>query len=47
MQKIIQCADGQDEFSIIQQNLQPYVPPLLLNDCECRTPTALHLEEGI
>ncbi|GAA5905012.1 uncharacterized protein JCM6883_004937 [Sporobolomyces salmoneus] len=32
VQKIIQCAEGEDEYSIIEQNLQPYVPPLLLND---------------
>ncbi|GAA5931454.1 uncharacterized protein JCM15063_001472 [Sporobolomyces koalae] len=32
VQKIIQCADAEDEYAIIEQNLQPYVPPLLLND---------------
>ncbi|GAA6012454.1 hypothetical protein JCM11491_004337 [Sporobolomyces phaffii] len=32
VQKIIQCAEADDEFAIIEQNLQPYVPPLLLND---------------
>lgn len=34
MQKIIQCATDEDEYSIIEQNLAPYTPPLLLNDCE-------------
>ncbi|GAA5957631.1 hypothetical protein JCM3765_001461 [Sporobolomyces pararoseus] len=32
VQKIIQCAEAEDEYAIIEQNLQPYVPPLLLND---------------
>ncbi|GAA5965788.1 hypothetical protein JCM21900_004990 [Sporobolomyces salmonicolor] len=32
VQKIIQCVQDEDEFAIIEQNLQPYTPPLLLND---------------
>lgn len=33
MQKIIQCVQTPEEFAIVEQNLQPYTPPLLLNDC--------------
>jgi hypothetical protein len=33
VQKIIQCAVDEDEYSLIEQNLAPYTPPLLLNDC--------------
>ncbi|GAA5928622.1 hypothetical protein JCM10213_002517 [Rhodosporidiobolus nylandii] len=32
VQKIIQCAKDEDEFALIEQNLTPYTPPLLLND---------------
>ncbi|GAA5830360.1 hypothetical protein JCM11251_001322 [Rhodosporidiobolus azoricus] len=32
VQKIIQCAQDEDEFALIKQNLTPYTPPLLLND---------------
>ncbi|GAA5938472.1 hypothetical protein JCM3775_000901 [Rhodotorula graminis] len=32
VQKIIQCAEDDDEFAIIEQSLAPYTPPLLLND---------------
>ncbi|GAA5848606.1 hypothetical protein JCM8547_004571 [Rhodosporidiobolus lusitaniae] len=32
VQKIIQCAQDEDEYAIIEQNLAPYTPPLLLND---------------
>lgn len=34
VQKIIQCVQEQDEFDLIQRNLQPYTPALLLNDCQ-------------
>jgi len=33
VQKIIQCAEDDDEFAVIEQSLAPYTPPLLLNDC--------------
>jgi len=33
VQKIIQCAEDDDEFALIEQSLTPYTPPLLLNDC--------------
>ncbi|GAA5885492.1 hypothetical protein JCM6882_009642 [Rhodosporidiobolus microsporus] len=32
VQKIIQCAQDEDEYALIEQNLRPYTPPLLLND---------------
>ncbi|GAA6008981.1 hypothetical protein JCM10207_004054 [Rhodosporidiobolus poonsookiae] len=32
VQKVIQCAEDEDEFAVIEQNLGPYTPPLLLND---------------
>ncbi|BGP53866.1 hypothetical protein JCM8202v2_001438 [Rhodotorula sphaerocarpa] len=32
VQKIIQCAEDEDEFALIQESLAPYTPPLLLND---------------
>ncbi|GAA5874960.1 hypothetical protein JCM3774_000460 [Rhodotorula dairenensis] len=32
VQKIIQCAEDEDEFALIEQSLAPYTPPLLLND---------------
>ncbi|GAA6062356.1 hypothetical protein JCM10212_005698 [Sporobolomyces blumeae] len=32
VQKIIQCAQDDEEYAIIEQNLQPYTPPLLLNE---------------
>ncbi|GAA5996214.1 uncharacterized protein JCM10292_007465 [Rhodotorula paludigena] len=32
VQKIIQCAQDEDEFALIEQSLAPYTPPLLLND---------------
>ncbi|KWU46568.1 ARM repeat-containing protein, partial [Rhodotorula sp. JG-1b] len=32
VQKIIQCAEDEDEFALIEQSLAPYAPPLLLND---------------
>ncbi|KAM0755367.1 hypothetical protein T439DRAFT_320058 [Meredithblackwellia eburnea MCA 4105] len=32
VQKIIQCVQTDLEFAIVEQNLQPYTPPLLLND---------------
>ncbi|KAL8284285.1 hypothetical protein RQP46_005034 [Phenoliferia psychrophenolica] len=32
VQKIISCVQTPEEFAIVEQNLQPYTPPLLLND---------------
>ncbi|BGO97711.1 Protein JSN1 [Rhodotorula toruloides] len=32
VQKVIQCAQDEDEYALIQQSLTPYTPPLLLND---------------
>ncbi|SGZ22408.1 BQ5605_C022g09484 [Microbotryum silenes-dioicae] len=32
VQKIVQCVQEPEEMAIIQQNLAPYTPPLLLND---------------
>jgi hypothetical protein len=34
VQKIIQCAQSTEEFTIIAQHLRPFTPPLLLNDCQ-------------
>ena len=38
MQKLIQCAQKQEEFLLIGQNLRPFTPPLLLNDCSSSRP---------
>lgn len=44
MQKLIQCAQTEEEFVLIASNLRPYTPPLLLNDCQSRSRSEPHAD---
>lgn len=43
VQKIIQCAQSTEEFTIIAEHLRPFTPPLLLNDCQFNVRPVCHL----